>query len=124
LLRFALVLFAVAAAIFALLRAGLELGYIQQQPTFLTQTLILLFLSTIIIFRYLYNVKNPSQFVLLYLLLMVVKILAYLAYVLFIVLKDQPGATPNVVFFLVVYFVFTTLEITFLYRHLNAQKRP
>jgi hypothetical protein len=57
----------------------------------------------------------------MYLLSMAIKLIAYLAYNVLIVLKDKPHAVQNVVFFMIVYFLFTALEIGFLYRHLNAQ---
>ena len=50
---------------------------------------------------------------------MAVKLLAYGAYMLGMILQDKAGAAANVVFFMVVYFVFTALEIGFLYRKIQ-----
>jgi hypothetical protein len=111
----------VAAFICALLKTGLNCGWIDREPSFFWPTLILLTLTTAIIFKYLYNLKNPSQFVMFYLLLMVVKIIAYLGYSLVIVLKDRAGATENIVFFMAVYLVFTALEVGFLFGHLQTR---
>jgi hypothetical protein len=52
---------------------------------------------------------------------MAVKLLGYGAYVFFMITGDIAGAFPNVVFFMLTYFVFTALEIFFLYRK-NATK--
>mgnify|MGYP003580014521 FL=1 len=59
--------------------------------------------------------SKPSLFVQLYLLSMVVKLVGCLIFLLLIVLADRAGAVANAVYFMVVYFVFTTAEIGFLY---------
>jgi fucose 4-O-acetylase-like acetyltransferase len=89
------------------------------RPSYFIETLILLVFSTGLIFVYLYR-SASALFVQLYLLTMAVKILAYGAYNAAIILKDKPGATENVVFFMIVYFIFTALEILFLYRKVSA----
>jgi hypothetical protein len=94
---------------------GVHFGWIDL-PTFLYPTLLLLLISTIIIFRYLHRVKEPAQFTQLYLLLMVVKLIAYLGYNILMVLDDRKGAAANVLFFLLLYFMFTAIEVAFLYR--------
>jgi hypothetical protein len=118
LIRFVLVLLATAAVI-----AGFTWLASQQQwlplPSFFYQTLILLAFSTVMIYRYLYKVDKSEYFVQLYLLTMTVKLLAYGIYNVFVVLQDKAGATANVVFFMVVYAIFTFLEITFLYRRIS-----
>ncbi len=83
------------------------------------QTLVLLVLTTSIIYVYLYKARTSAYFTQLYLLTMVVKVLAYCAYILLMVLKDKPAAVENAVFFLVCYFTFTALEIGFLYRKVS-----
>lgn len=123
-LKFLISLSIVSGLLMALLPLALEFEWIDQRPSFFYQTLILLFFSTAIIYRYLHKVKNPSLFTQLYLLLMVVKLIAYMGYNLFIVLEDKRGANYNVVFFLIVYLVFTLLEIVFLYRQINSKNQP
>jgi hypothetical protein len=51
---------------------------------------------------------------------MVVKLLAYGAYNVAVIIMDRAGAPSNVVFFLVLYFIFTALEVAFLYRKISS----
>ena len=118
--RFFISLFAAAAFIALVTLFGVDQGMITR-PTFLYKTLVILVLTTGIIFVYLYTARKPQFFLQLYLLTMVVKLLAYCAYNLVMVLSDRASAIENVVFFMVVYFVFTFLEIAFLYRKISAQ---
>ncbi len=118
-IRFFVVLMASASAIWGLSWLAHESAWISKLPTFFYQTLIFLTFGTGIMFRYLYRINKPETFVQLYLFMMVVKILAFGAYAFFIVLKDRPGATYNIVFFLICYFIFTALEIAFLFRKTN-----
>lgn len=53
---------------------------------------------------------------------MAVKLVAYGAYNLLMILKDKSGAAENVVFFMILYLVFTTLEIVFLYRKITGSE--
>lgn len=87
-------------------------------PSFCWPSLILLTLATALIFRYLYR-TGPALFIQLYLLTMVIKLLAYAAYILAMILLHREGAVANVVFFLVTYFIFTFLEVVFLYPKIN-----
>lgn len=91
-------------------------GAISTIPSFLYESTWLMAFVTTVIFMYLYRVAKPTHFVQLYLLSMVVKLLACFAFALLMVLTDRPGAIPNTVYFLVVYFIFTSFEIAFLYR--------
>jgi hypothetical protein len=117
LIRFVLVLLIAIVVI-----AGATLVAWQQEwlplPTFFYETLILLAFSTALIYRYLYK-ADTEYFVQLYLLTMTVKLLAYGAYNVVVVLQDKAGATANVVFFMAVYAIFTILEISFLYRRIS-----
>jgi hypothetical protein len=124
LFRFVFALLLTAGLILALVKFTVYSGWIQRAPTSALPTLILMVLSTAIIYRYLYRLQNPSQFVILYLLLMVMKLVLYLGYNIFLVLKRGSDAVPNVVFFLIVYCTFTALEIGFLYRHINRRIKP
>jgi hypothetical protein len=92
------------------------------KPSFFFQTLIFLIFSTGLLFVYLFKANKPDFFLQLYLLSMTVKLLAYCSYCLIVILKDRSGAIENVVFFMVCYFVFTVIEIGFLYRKINSRK--
>jgi hypothetical protein len=98
-----------------------EVLLIEKQPSFAYQTLFLLAFGTGLIYRYLYKVKKPEHFVQLFLLLTVVKLVAFLGYNFFMVVKDKPGIRYNVLFFLVAYFLYTFFEIVFLYRLINSK---
>lgn len=92
------------------------------KPTFFVQTLIFLVFSTGLLFVYLYKADKPEYFVQFYLLSMTLKLLAYCCYCLVIIFEDRSGAISNMAFFIVCYFIFTALEIGFLYRKINARK--
>lgn len=93
--------------------------WIQHIPSFFYQTLIFLLFSTSTIFVYLYKANKPGFFIQLYLLTMFVKFIAYGAYNLLMILEDREGAPLNVVFFMILYFTFTAVEIAFLYRKIS-----
>lgn len=115
-LKFVTTLSLVACAILVLGLWGME-----TLPAFFYQTLIFLFITTAGLFRFLYKTKQerPDYFVQLYLLTMVVKLVAYGVYLFIIVTSLPDRAVTDVVYFLGVYFVFTAIEIGFLYRHVN-----
>ncbi len=116
----------------ALLTAALPLatrwfwlqGWIPGVPSFMYFTTGVVAFLTTVIFAYLYAMDSPSMFVRFYLLSLVIKILAALAYCVVMVLKDPAGRTINVVYFLVVYLAFTALEIVLLYRRIDSSHRP
>lgn len=97
-------------------------SFIVVRPTFLYQTVIFLTFTTGIIYGYLYRVGKPDIFVQLYLFMMAVKLMGYGGYAFFMITSDRVGATANVVFFMSLYFIFTILEILFLYNKINQQK--
>ena len=117
----------VAALLAALLPPATELlyreGAIKALPTFLYQSTWLMAFVTCVIFVYLYRLGKPAHFVQLYLLSMVVKLVASFAFLLLMVLEDRPGAIANTLYFLVVYFLFTTVEIGFLYMKISGSRR-
>jgi hypothetical protein len=90
-------------------------------PSFFYQTLLFLLFGTSIIYRYLIRVDKPELFVQLYLIMMTVKLIAYGAYCWVIITQDKAGAAANVVFFMIVYFTFTALEIGFLFHKISAK---
>jgi hypothetical protein len=90
-------------------------------PGYFYQTLIFLFVSTAGLYRFLLRTKQqrPDFFVQFYLATMAVKLIAYGVYA-FLMVRNQPEqATGNIVFFMIVYFLFTFIEIGFLYREVN-----
>ena len=121
-IRFFVALILSALAIWGLSWLAYELAWISKLPSFFHQTLIFLTFGTGMMFRYLYRINKPDAFVQFYLLMMVLKILAFGAYAFFIVLKDRAGATYNIVFFMLCYFIFTALEIAFLFQKIKANR--
>lgn len=99
-------------------------GSLPEIPTFLMETTWVVALITAIIFMYLFRSNKGTWFVQLYLLSMVVKLLAYFAYNLIIILEDPQNAIANVAYFLSVYVAFTALEIVFLYRKISPPPAP
>lgn len=87
-------------------------------PSFFYQTISLLFIGTAGIYFYLADVKKnrPEFFVPLYIATLFAKILAYGGYVLFMVWDDPVQAANNALLFMVTYFIFTALEVAFLYQ--------
>jgi hypothetical protein len=124
LLKFIIWLFVLTLLLAGSLWGLVKLSFIEQQPSFAYQTLFLLAFATGLIYRYLYSLKKPEHFVQLFLLLTVVKLVAFLGYNFFMVIKDKPGAKYNVVFFLIAYFLYTFFEIVFLYRRVSSQTEP
>jgi hypothetical protein len=120
-LRFFLTILIAAAAVAAFVLIGVERGYFEQ-PTFFVKTLVFLTFSTALIFAYLYKADKPGFFLQLYLLTMVVKLLAYCTFCLVMILNDKSSAIGNAVFFMSTYFVFTVIEIAFLFKKINGQK--
>lgn len=113
--------FLIALSFSALVILGLGLWGMEILPTFFYQTLIFLFITTGGLYRFLMKTKQdrPDYFVQLYLLTMALKLIGYGAY-LFIVVRSQPqDVAGNIVFFMGVYFVFTAIEIGFLYQQIN-----
>lgn len=122
-IRFSLVLVASALVLSGITLFACRQLWIEQLPSFFYQTITILLFGTITIFAYLYRINKPDFFVQLYLLSMAVKFLAYGAYNLMVILKDRDGAAANVVFFMILYIVFTALEIAFLYRKISRSER-
>jgi hypothetical protein len=116
LIKFIIALLAAALGLAAIVFFSVHQNWLEKLPSFFYQTLFFLMFSTAVIYVYLYKVNKPDYFVQLYLLTMAVKLLGYGAYVYFMITGDRKDAFSNVVFFMVSYFLFTTLEIVFLYR--------
>jgi hypothetical protein len=103
---------------------ALRFQWVDRKPSFLYVTLLFTFFITLITYRYLHRQTHGASFVQWYLFFTAVKLIAYLGYNVFLVLNDRLAAVANVLFFLVVYFAFTAIEIAFLYCHVNRENRP
>jgi len=92
-----------------------------QLPSFFYPSLVLAFVSTAGLFSYLIRIHatKPDYFVQLYLLTIAVKVFAYGSYLGYVAYSDREGAGINIVFFMVVYVIFTALEVGFLWRRFN-----
>jgi hypothetical protein len=119
LIRFILVLLVTGGVLALSGMVAVQQHILSGLPSFFFQTLIFLVFSTAVIYAYLQKAATPGFFVQLYLLTMAVKLLAYSAYNFIIVLRDKQGAFANVVFFMLMYGLFTALEIAFLYRKIT-----
>lgn len=113
---FLLVTIGLALVFPPVVEAGFREGYISKLPSFLYETTWLIAIFTAVIFIYLYRSGKSGHFVQLYLLSMAIKLLACFAYNLIMITGDLPGAIANVLYFLLVYALFTAVEIGFLYR--------
>lgn len=91
-------------------------------PSYAYETIMLLFLGTAGIYFFLVDIKkNRSEyFVQLYIATLFVKMLAYGGYVLYMVWDDKSQAANNAAIFMVTYFIFTAVEIYFLYRKVTS----
>lgn len=118
-IRFFLTLIFVAGLLVAITWVLINQNTISELPSYFYQTLIFLLFGTSLLYVYLNKLNKPEFFVQLYLLTMVVKLIAYGAYNFIIILDDRNKAVPNVMWFLVLYFIFTALEIAFLYRKIT-----
>jgi len=92
-------------------------------PSFFYQTMALVTLGTAGFYFYLADIKKqrPAYFVQVYMATLFAKILGYGAYVLFMVLDDPAQAPENALVFMVTYFIFTGLEIGFLYLKITRE---
>lgn len=118
-IRFFVSLAAVAVILVIAAYAMASQDLIGELPSYFTQTLILLLFGTCLLYVYLYRFNKEGFFVHVYLLTIVVKLLAYGAYNFFVIIDDQDGAAANVVWFILVYLIFTLLEIVFLYQKIS-----
>lgn len=87
-------------------------------PSYFYQSLVLLFLGTAGIYFYLIDIKGqrPRQFVQLYMLTLFAKLVAYGGYIFFVVWDDPMEASANALVFMIIYLLFTIIEVFFLYR--------
>jgi hypothetical protein len=113
--------FIIVTIIISLLLAGGGYLFFETLPDFFWASIILLVLSTIGLYRFLVNIKRdkPDYFVPLYLATLVVKLIAYGAYIFLMVQRKPDQMFENAVFFMVGYAIFTGIETFFLHRFVN-----
>jgi O-antigen ligase len=114
-----------ACGIVVALVIGVSSALQLNKPSFFVETLILIVVTTLGIYRFLTRSQNslPLTFTQLYLLTIVIKLLACLAYCVFMTLHDKEGAATNLLFFLLMYVVFTALEVGFLFNKISNPKK-
>lgn len=100
-----------------------SLLWISEFPSLTVEILIFLLIGTLIIFRYLNRISSPELFVRMYLFMMALKLLAFGAFVVTIILLDKAGAKGNIAFFIITYLIFTGLEVGFLYQKIAGENR-
>jgi hypothetical protein len=119
LIRFFFALGLAALLLVAAAYIMIDQHFMEVLPSYFHQTLILLLFGTGLLYIYLYRFDRQDFFVHIYLLTMAVKLLAYGAYNFFVIMDDGDGAAANVVWFMLLYTIFTLLEIVFLYRKIS-----
>ncbi len=122
-IRFTAVLLCVALTVVGIGIFSVREGWIAGLPSFFYESIAVLSIFTLVMYRYLDRIADPGMFVQMYLLSMAVKLLAYGAYVVLMFIDDQSGANKNALFFLFLYVIFTAMEVLFLYRKI-AGNRP
>jgi len=123
-IRFVVVLLVAATVTGGLTILARNLSWIDALPSFFYQTILFLLFATSVVFRYLFRIEKPDFFVRLYLLTLALKIVVYGVYNLIVILEDRSGAARNVAFFMIIYVLFTALEVIFLYRKISRSERP
>ena len=98
---------------------GEQQHWFDMTPSFAFEIILFLGLSTLVIFYFLMKHTRSTSFTQVYLLSMVLKMLAYVTFILVIIFSDTGGAVANAVVFLVAYFLFTGLEVGFLFSRIN-----
>ncbi len=120
-IRFFLTLLGVCGLIIGAILSAYHQSWFLHLPSFLYETTIFLVFTTGVMYAYLYKIQKPDSFVQLYLLMMVVKFFLYGGYVYFMIIKDSIGTTMNVSFFMILYFIFTGIEVVFLYLKISPK---
>jgi hypothetical protein len=123
-IRFLIGLLVAALVISGSVLAGVRLDWIAHAPSRFVEILIFLFLSTFILYTYLYRAAPGANFAQLYLLTVVLKLLGYAGFGFIIIWTDREGAAYNSAFFIITYIVFTALEVAFLYRKITSGNKP
>ncbi len=118
-IRFAIWIIVATAVLLGAVFLAVQRGMMVIAPSFAPETVLFVALTTIFIYFFLHRQTASPQFTQAYLLSMVLKMIAYAAFVLVIILRDKHAAAENALIFLASYLVCTTLEIAFLFRRIN-----
>lgn len=96
---------------------------IEGVPSYLMEILLLLSVSTVVIFYFLQKMKatEPLDFVKNFLLSVVLKILLSGVFVFILIKLDPAGANTNAIFFMISYLFFTGYEVIVLTKKKNAE---
>jgi hypothetical protein len=98
-------------------------GLIDAIPSYWLEILLLLSISTIVIFYFLQKMRatEPLDFVKNFLLSVVLKILLSGVFVFILIKLDPAGANANALFFMISYLFFTGYEVIVLTQKKNAE---
>jgi uncharacterized membrane protein YdfJ with MMPL/SSD domain len=118
-LRFFIFVTTAIAGLLSAVYIGGQQHWLNTTPSFATEIILFLGISTIVIFYFLIKHTRSRSFTQAYLVSMVLKMLAYAAFILVIIFSDKAGAGANAVLFLVAYLLFTGLEVGFLFPAVN-----
>lgn len=93
-------------------------------PSFFLEIIIFLALSTIVLCWVITVTlkQHPEDFVKVYLVATVLRIVVFGGFIFLIIILDRSGARRNGVLFLGSYFLFTALEVAILLQQINSQK--
>ncbi len=104
-----------------LLAMAVAAGWVSRQladPSFLVLILSALAVATWLVYWFIQKTR-PGDFIKNYLLTIVLKLLAGGIFIFILLYADRPGADANAILFMAAYFLFTGLEVGFLYRKLK-----
>lgn len=121
--RFILGVIALAILLWASAQWFAMKGLIDRVPSYWLEILLLLSISTIVIFYFLQKMKatEPLDFVKNFLLSVVLKILLSGVFVFILIKLDPPSANANAIFFMISYLFFTGYEVIVLTKKKNAE---
>ncbi len=121
--RFVVGVIALAILLWAATQWLATKGLISEVPSYLLEILLLLSISTIVIFYFLEKMKanEPLDFVKNYLLSVILKILLSGAFIFILIKLDPVRANSNAIFFMISYLFFTGYEVTVLTKKKNAE---
>lgn len=119
--------FILATSFVALTTVGIfyiaeHLSWTNALPSYLNEIVIFIVIATVVIYGYLNRFIDTSYFVQMFLLSMVIKMIASLAFITVIVFKDKVGVELNVALFLALYMLLTAVEIVFLHPQISKKK--
>ena len=118
-LRFLISVAIATAGLLSAVYLGGQQHWLNATPSFATEIILFLGISTVVIFYFLIRHAQSTSFTQAYLLSMVLKMLTYAGFILVIIFSDKSGAMGNAVLFLVAYLLFTGLEVGFLFPAVN-----